>query len=119
MHFHYFGLRDWNDLPRNPLVKTLSYIVEYEEGLRRGDTNGDGVINIADPVFNLNYQFSSGPSLCLDSQDTNDDGAVNIADPVYSLSHQFSMGPPPPAPFPGCGFDPTPDMFGCDVSNCP
>ena len=79
----------------------------------RGDDNGDGTIDVADPVYNLSYQFSNGPTLCLDAQDTNDDGAVDIGDPVYNLSYQFSSGPIPPAPFGACGVDPTADALDC------
>ncbi|MEE8142971.1 MAG: hypothetical protein V3T77_07720, partial [Planctomycetota bacterium] len=81
----------------------------------RGDTNNDGSVNVADPVFNLEYQFNMGPSFCLDAQDTNDDGQLNLADPIYNLNYQFSEGPAPPAPFPSAGSDPTGDTLGCDL----
>ncbi len=86
----------------------------------RGDCNGDGTINLADPICNLSYQFKEGPTICLDAQDTNDDGEVNVADPLYSLAYLFVEGPPPPGPFLGCGFDPTVDELGCEsFSACP
>lgn len=86
----------------------------------RGDGNSDGAIDIADPVYNLSYQFLAGPSHCLDAQDTNDDGQVNIADAVYNLSYLFVGGPAPSAPFPSCGLDPTPDAVSCvDYRQCP
>ncbi len=86
----------------------------------RGDGNGDGEIDIADPLYNLAYLFQEGPSKCLDAQDTNDDGTVNIADPVYNLTYQFKMGPPPPWPFPDCGADATADALGCEsFAACP
>ncbi len=83
-------------------------------GFVRGDANGDGGIDIADPVANLSYQFQSGPATCLDALDTNDDGLINIADPVYNLSFLFTTGPEPPQPYPTAGVDPTPDVLGCD-----
>ncbi|MFN0057289.1 MAG: dockerin type I repeat-containing protein [Planctomycetota bacterium] len=84
----------------------------------RGDANVDGALNIADPVFMLNYLFASGPiPTCLKTVDCNDDGALNIADPVYSLNYQFAGGPIFPAPFgsgaAGCGVDPTADSLTC------
>ncbi len=86
----------------------------------RGDCDGDGVIDLADPIYNLAYLFQEGRSLCLDAQDTNDDGTVNIADPVYNINYQFAMGPPPPVPFPDCGLDPTADALGCEsFAACP
>lgn len=87
---------------------------------KRGDCNADGLFNIADPIFALGILFPGGgpPNVpqCQDSCDSNDDGAINIADPIASLGVQFPTGSPPPtlpAPFPGCGSDPTADSFGC------
>ena len=87
---------------------------------RRGDGNGDGGVDIGDPIFNLAHLFSGGPGPCRDSQDTNDDGLVDIADPIYGLAFLFSSAPSPPAPFPACGSDPTPDGLDCFYSPaCP
>ncbi|MEM7262999.1 MAG: hypothetical protein AAF488_13485, partial [Planctomycetota bacterium] len=80
----------------------------------RGDGNGDGTVNIADPVANLDYQFSLGPALCLDAYDVNDDGTVDISDPIYNLTFLFSFGPPPLPPHPNAGIDPTPDALDCE-----
>ncbi|MFQ5653635.1 MAG: hypothetical protein ACE5GW_02755 [Planctomycetota bacterium] len=79
----------------------------------RGDANGDGIVDIADPVSNLAFFLTGGASPCLDAQDVNDNGFVSIADPIYNLFQLFASGPPPPAPFPGCGIDPAPDALGC------
>ena len=79
----------------------------------RGDCNADGIVNIADPIYNLCYQFQMGPSTCLIAQDTNDDEAVDLADAVYNISYQFNMKPPPAAPFPDCGEDPTAGGLPC------
>ncbi|MCA8961236.1 MAG: hypothetical protein KDC38_12015, partial [Planctomycetes bacterium] len=87
----------------------------------RGDANDDGGFDISDAVYALSYLFSGGPALaCDDSGDVNDDGAIDISDPVYALGTLFTGGPPPPAPYPGCGIDPTMDGLTCDsFSNCP
>ena len=87
----------------------------------RGDANGDGTQNIADPVFMLDFLFGLGISICMDAMDANDDGVVDIADPVYELAFLFSSGSPPPAPFPDCGTDPTFDLLDCvgPVPGCP
>jgi len=87
----------------------------------RGDCNGDGQFNIADPIFVLGYLFSNGPAPgCEDACDANDDGQINIADAIRKLAALFSGGAPPPAPFPGCGPDPTPDAISCGAyPNCP
>jgi len=88
----------------------------------RGDANGDGTLNIADPVATLGHLFQGAPSPCPDSMDANDDGSVNIADAVFSLDVLFgTAGQVPPAPYPACGDDPTADAIACPgpLSGCP
>ena len=46
--------------------------------------------------------------------DSNDDEGVNLADPIYFLNMLFNEGPVPPAPFPGCGNDPTGGLLPCE-----
>ena len=88
----------------------------------RGDANGDGDFNIADPVYILGFLFSGDPGLCLDAMDVNDDGMNNIADAVSGLDSLFGAGgTPPPMPFPTCGDDPTADALDCvgPLAACP
>ncbi|MEM7164209.1 MAG: hypothetical protein AAF581_02025 [Planctomycetota bacterium] len=84
----------------------------------RGDCNSDAIFNIADAVFLLAFLFPQGalPTLdCMDACDANDDASLNVADAIAILSTLFAQGPPPvlPAPFPGCGPDPTADALDC------
>ena len=89
-------------------------LVIEEKPFIRGDINADGGFNIADAIYLLDELFAMGPpSLCDRASDANDDGGKNISDAIYVLANLFSMGPNPPAPFPGCGIDPTPDGFTC------
>jgi hypothetical protein len=75
---------------------TLSFMVRT---YLRGNANGDGVIDIADVVYLLNYLFISGPaSDPLEAGDANCDGVVDIADVVYLLNYLFLGGPPPGCP---------------------
>jgi hypothetical protein len=80
----------------------------------RGDTTGEGDVDLSDPIRILEFLFLSGeaPS-CLDAADANDDGAVDLSDPIRILSSLFlGEGPlPPPAGEPGP--DPTADGLGC------
>ena len=88
---------------------------------RRGDSNGDGAFNIADPVHSLASLFSGGLAPgCMAAADSNADGSFNIADPVKSLGALFSGQLPPPAPGPtDCGEDPAdPDLLSCDDYTC-
>lgn len=95
---------------------------------RRGDANDDGVVNVSDPSFILNWNFSGGPApTSQDSADANDDGQVTgqTTDANYLSNWLFSGGPAPPAPGPfNCGLDPTPDSLPagftttCASSSC-
>jgi hypothetical protein len=74
----------------------------------RGDTNGDGAVDIADAVAALRYLFVvPSLSVCLDAADANDDGTNNIADVVFTLGYLFADGTSPWPPFGGPGCDPT------------
>jgi uncharacterized protein (DUF1800 family) len=89
----------------------------------RGDTNGDGQVNVSDAIGTFNYLFVGNASVnCLDAADSNDDGTVNLSDGLYALNALFTGGPAIPAPGTGvCGLDPTPEApdLGCDVYSAP
>ena len=73
---------------------TIKYI--QSSPFLRGDANGDGVININDVVFLINYLFIGGPApQPLQAGDANSDGVVNINDVVYLINYLFVGGPPP------------------------
>ena len=69
----------------------------YECGeVVRGDANGDGVIDIADVMYLINYLFIGGaPPGPLAAGDTNCDGTVDIADVMYMINYLFLAGSPP------------------------
>ncbi|MCA8962877.1 MAG: hypothetical protein KDC38_20275, partial [Planctomycetes bacterium] len=84
----------------------------------RADGNGDGLIDIADPIIILaRLWFGEMPGTCPEADDANDDDSIDVADPVYIAQYLFLGGPPPPAPFPTCGSEPAP--LGCTSSSCP
>lgn len=86
----------------------------------RGDSNDDGMFDVADAQYTLSYLFSGGAAHnCDDAADSNDDGALNLGDPVFTVTALFSGGPQPPAPVGTCGVDPTDDALGCeDYMSC-
>ena len=87
----------------------------------RGDVNVNGDLDISDAsvVFNWLFLGSADPA-CVKSSDANDDSSVDITDGIYLLSFLFLGGPQPPAPFPGCGVDPSADGLSCDrFTLCP
>ena len=84
-------------------------------GFRRGDSNGDGGVDIADAVHILLWRFSGGKAPgCLDAADVNLDQRHDLSDAVSILQYLFQGGAPPPAPGPDvCGLPPEP-VFGCE-----
>jgi hypothetical protein len=90
--------------------------VDIVRGFRRGDSNADGAVDIADGIAVLQGLFAQGPVMtCLKSADANDDGQVDIGDGIYLLQYLFLYGPLPPAPLDRCGADPTADLLTCDA----
>jgi hypothetical protein len=80
---------------------------------RRGDANGDGVLDLSDAQTTLGYLFLGWDELpCFDAADADDDGVVIMTDPVRTLMYLFLGGPPLPGPG-DPGSDPTPDSLGC------
>ena len=92
-----------------------------QPNFRRGDTNADGAVDIADVTLSLTHQFVEGQDPgCLDAYDVNDDGGLDVSDPISALTYMFLGGDPPPAPGPEtCGPDPTVDdqFVDCDASS--
>jgi hypothetical protein len=93
-----------------------------EPAFRRSESSGDGVLDLTDPVFTLNYLFSGGPPpACPDAADANDDGTLDITDAVFTLGFLFlgTAEPPSPGPF-ACGPDVAADDLGeCSYGACP
>lgn len=64
----------------------------------RGNINGDidNVIDIADLVYYVSYQFGGGPEpVCFKEADVDATGELNIADIVYMVDYMFGSGPEP------------------------
>lgn len=65
-----------------------------------GDANGDGGVDISDPIFLIAYIFSAGPAPePFEYGDVNCDTTIDISDAVYLISYIFSGGA---APCAGC-----------------
>lgn len=93
----------------------LSAAAGAEVAFVRGEVNGDGKIDIADPIRILSYLFSGARIGCEDAADLNDDGRLDIADPIYELAYLFAQGRTPKPPFPDPGVDTTDDPLGCET----
>jgi hypothetical protein len=86
------------------------------DGFIRGDATSDLHVDLSDVVDLLGFLFTGAPAgpNCRDAADLNDSGDIDLTDPIYLLAYLFQGGAAPPAPFPGCGVDLTPDGLGCD-----
>lgn len=94
-------------------------------GFRRGDCDGDGNFQLGDMVFLLGFLFpqSGVPAAlpCLLACDSNDDDVIDLGDVLAGLLALFAQPSVSlPAPYPDCGFDPTPGNLTCSqVTLCP
>ncbi len=62
----------------------------------RGDCNGDGIINVGDVLYLINYLYKDGSTpLPFWTGDVNCDREINLADVVYLINYLFRQGPPP------------------------
>jgi hypothetical protein len=59
-----------------------------------GDANGDGMIDISDVFYLVNYLFARG-TLPIRSGDVNADGTVDVRDVFYLINFLFADGPAP------------------------
>ena len=61
-----------------------------------GDPTNDGIANVSDVVYLLNYLFIGGPPpVVRASGDVNCDGMINTADISYLINYLFVSGPAP------------------------
>jgi hypothetical protein len=91
-----FDYNPWLQAPEEgPVIRTIHYFM-------RGDVNDDGVINVTDVVYLINYLFlvPPGPApIPSEAGDVNCDGVINVTDVVYLINFLFLV---PPGPPPGC-----------------
>lgn len=89
--------------------------------LRRGDANGDGVMDISDALHLLGGLFlGTAAPPCDKAADASDDGKLDVSDPILVLGVLFLDQGSIPEPAGRCGPDPTPDPLTCEsFSGCP
>ena len=94
----------------NGLIQILGDVTAFI----RGDSNGDGKVDISDPITTLSFLFlGARQPACFDAADANDDGEVDVSDGIATFNYLY-VGDrvlPPPNGVPGT--DPTPDSLGC------
>jgi hypothetical protein len=79
----------------------------------RGDSNGDGNVDLADAIAIFADLFLGEPARnpCRDALDSDDTGLLDLTDGVKVLQFLFMGGIQPPPPFPAAGTDPTADSL--------
>ncbi len=62
-----------------------------------GDANKDGVVDVGDVVYLINYLFKGGPAPVpiVKAGDASCDGVVDVGDIVYLINYLFKNGPEP------------------------
>jgi hypothetical protein len=61
-----------------------------------GDANRDGLVNLGDAIYILNYLFKGGPApVPLEAGNANCTGGVDLGDSIYILNYLFKGGDPP------------------------
>lgn len=119
---------DTNKIPATPgpdpcsvnEVLIMQFGVQPTPNFQRGDVNGDGKINVTDPVWIVqlgvgNTNFAPVYN-CDDARDANNNGSIGdfTADAVFLLNWIFDVGAAtrPDQPFLACGADPEGDGDG-------
>ena len=104
-----------------PLVDSVTLsVVASPARFRRGDSNGDGIVDIADASHLFGCLFlGSDCTRCPDAADSNDDGTLDVSDGIRTLGGLFLGFPLPPTPgVQDCGEDPTEDALPTCHSRC-
>lgn len=94
-------------VPVTPILIDEPFTVApFDVPFIRGDCNSDGLFDVADAIYIINFLFQSGPeAVCEEACNVNGTGSAmaDVSDAIYIFDYQFFDGPPPPSPFPGCG----------------
>jgi predicted outer membrane repeat protein len=59
-----------------------------------GDVNADGIVNVSDVFYLINYLFAGGAAPLRDGN-VNGDATVNVSDVFYLINYLFAAGPAP------------------------
>ena len=91
-----YGYSMFGDKSGDPFERFLFHLLKLK-GYYRGDVNCDGVIDIGDVVYLINYLFKGGPAPLpfADQGDVNISGVVDIGDVVYLINYLYKNGSQP------------------------
>lgn len=89
-YYEYKNLFDFN------LYGDPSLVREGTSGFACGDCNGDGIVEIGDVIYLINYLYKEGSAPDpLQAGDCDCDGVVDLGDVVYLINYLFRQGSPP------------------------
>jgi len=67
--------------------------LDDDPAVLKGDANGDGVVDVQDVFYMINFLFANGSAPV--SGDENGSGRIDISDVFYLINHLFAGGPGP------------------------
>ncbi|MGB2803411.1 MAG: right-handed parallel beta-helix repeat-containing protein [Candidatus Zixiibacteriota bacterium] len=89
----------WNISPCLGAGEGGSNIGALSVGCVLGDANSDGIVDIGDVVYLINYLYRDGdPPNPIEAGDCNCDEIVDLGDLVYLINYLYKGGPPPCEP---------------------
>jgi len=99
------GKSEYNPELRDNISKAVHWMNDHVIALQPesqyicGDANGDGVVNVGDAVYVINYIFKSGNAPDpIGAGDANCDDVVNVGDAVHVINYIFKGGLAPCCP---------------------
>ena len=71
----------------------------FEQIVECGDISGNGIINVQDVVYLINYLYKGGPAPVSErAVDVNNSGSIDILDAVYMINYLYKSGAEPNCP---------------------
>ncbi len=94
----------WNEM--SPIFTEVEYCVHISPWDYRGDVQpigGNGVVDLGDLLFIINYLYKGGPApVPLSEGDVNCDGVIDLGDVLFLISYLYKGGPFPNAVIHSC-----------------
>lgn len=91
-----FTVDDGRDSTDTDSVEITVLPYDVSPSTMPGDVNGDGIIDVSDAVFIINYLFQGGPpSNPPSAGDINGDCFTGLSDLIWLLNYLYKGGPPP------------------------
>ena len=102
-------------------VLLATAVSAQEARFRRGDANGDTIVDLSDATTTLVWLFQESAELaCHDAADADDNGRLEITDAIVVLQDLFTGEAAIAPPAGACGADPSEDLLACtEYASCP